>query len=61
MEVATGGDAYSYIATNNENMESKCSMFERQGENSLRFLLAGVILGLQYLRNQGIIYRDLKP
>lgn len=36
-------------------------MFKKLGENGIRFIVAGVILGLEHLHENQIIYRDLKP
>ena len=43
MDIASGGDLYSYI----ENPEApKCKLFVEKGEIAIKFLLAGVILGM---------------
>ena len=34
---------------------------EALGEKGIQFLIGGVVLGLEYLNQIDIIYRDLKP
>lgn len=36
-------------------------MFKKLGEDGIRFIVASVILGLEHLHENQIIYRDLKP
>ena len=36
-------------------------MFKKLGEEGIRFIVASVILGLEHLHENQIIYRDLKP
>jgi serine/threonine protein kinase len=35
--------------------------FKKIGEDAIRFILSNIILGLEELHKQGIIYCDLKP
>lgn len=57
MEWAEGGDTYSLIKANSPRVK----MFKNINEVGLRFILACLILGLEYLHSKQIIYRDLKP
>lgn len=57
MDCATGGDTYSLIKKNS----IKLNDYKALGEPAVRFLAACVILGLEVLHTNGIMYRDLKP
>ena len=57
MEWAEGGDTYTMI----RNSSPRVKMFKSLGEEGVRFILACLILGLEYLHSRNIIYRDLKP
>ena len=49
MEIAKGGDLYSYISDLENPENDKGRLFLEKGESSIKFLIAGVILGLEYL------------
>ena len=57
MECATGGDTYSLIKKNSP----KLNEYRALGEKAIRFIAGCVILGLEYLHKNKIMYRDLKP
>jgi len=57
MEWAEEGDVYSLIKPGSRRKD----IFRHIGEPAVRFILACVILGLEVLHSQGIIYYDLKP
>ena len=57
MEYAEGGDSYSLIKKDT----ARQPLFEKAGEKSLRFLLGCIILGLEELHSQRILFGDLKP
>lgn len=57
MEWAQGGDTYSLIAEGS----GRCEAFKQVGEGAVRFILGCLILGMEYLHAQNIMYRDLKP
>jgi serine/threonine protein kinase len=59
MEYAVGGDTYSFL--NNPKQHEKVLMYKQCGEAAPRFIIACVILGLECLHRQNIMYRDLKP
>ncbi|KAJ3246912.1 camp-dependent protein kinase catalytic subunit, partial [Borealophlyctis nickersoniae] len=50
MEFVAGGDLFSYLR--------KCKRFE---EDDARFYVAEILIALEYLHSQNVIYRDLKP
>ena len=56
MEYAAGGDTYSIIRSN----YPKLNEYRGLGETAIRFIAGCVILGLEYLHRQKIMYRDLK-
>ena len=57
MECATGGDTYSLIKKNSP----KLNEYRALGEKAIQFIAGCVILGLEYLHKNKIMYRDLKP
>ncbi len=57
MEWAQGGDTYSLISEGTR----RCTAFKQAGENAVRFILGCLVLGMEYLHAQNIMYRDLKP
>lgn len=64
MEWASGGDTYSLIRNDYNNRlrpNPRLSLFKEAGEQALRFILGCVILGLEFLHERNILYRDLKP
>ena len=56
MIVAEGGDLTSFL----EKWRGKGDAFRKLQEVGIKFVLAGIVLGLQYLHNRGFIYCDLK-
>lgn len=54
--VAPGGDLISFI----DESSSRGIAFAKSQEENVRFILAGVILGLEYLHKIGIVLNDLK-
>lgn len=56
MPVAQGGDLSTFL----EKWRGKGNSFHKLGEHGIRLVIAGVILGLEYLHNLGYIYCDLK-
>ena len=60
MELAKGGDLFD-IYIKNEHLPAESRLTSRQRNEVAKFISAGVILGLEYLRKLDIIYRDLKP
>jgi serine/threonine protein kinase len=47
------------ISFTNDN-SGKGTVFEKPDEDNVRFVLAGIILGLEYLHKLGIVLNDLK-
>ena len=56
MEWAQGGDVQSFLKEGSERKKQ----FLMNKEESIRFILGCVILGLEYLHSKNIVYSDLK-
>jgi serine/threonine protein kinase len=56
MRIAEGGDLASFL----ERWRGKGDAFRRLGEEGIMMVLAGIILGLEYLHGKRLIYCDLK-
>ena len=54
--IAHGGDLISFT----DGSSGKEAAFEKPNEDNVRFVLAGIILGLEYLHRLGIVLNDLK-
>ena len=50
MEYAPGGELFELL-----------KLYPKMKENQARFYVIETLLGLKYLHNQNIIYRDVKP
>ena len=46
MEIAKGGDLYSYISDSEGSDSFKSKFIQEKGEIAIKFILAGVVLGL---------------
>ena len=57
MEWASEGDLFSFIRPRS----SRKHLFRTAGHDAIRFILACVVLSLEYLHGRNIIYADLKP
>ncbi|KAI7870862.1 kinase-like domain-containing protein [Spinellus fusiger] len=55
MDYVPGGELFSYLR------KEKASIFHCFSNEVAKFYSAEVLLGLAYLHNQDIVYRDLKP
>lgn len=49
-DLVTGGDLRQY--------QSKLKVLK---EDETRFIIANVLIGLEYMHSQGVIHRDIKP
>lgn len=56
MPVAEGGDLTSFL----QKWRGKGNQFRKLGEQGVRMVLAGIVLGLEYLHERKYIYCDLK-
>lgn len=56
MNLAEGGDLSSFL----ETTTGKGDAFRRLGELGVRMVVAGVVMGIEYMHKRGLIYCDLK-
>lgn len=56
MQLALGGDLGQWL----ENTVGRGDAFRSLGDDGVKFVIAGVILGLEEIHRRGFVFRDLK-
>lgn len=58
-ELASGGDVHSFLYNTHEPEKER--LFQNTREEGPKFIFACIVLAIEHLHSNGIMYRDLKP